>query len=65
MAEIQAPKKRSSPICVYFTLAEDERFMMCTKCEQKMEIPHRISTFKYWSDKASVGFGLCLLGAIT
>jgi len=40
MAEIpenQAPKKKSSPIWDYFTLAEDERFAMCTKCEQKYE----------------------------
>jgi len=34
--EIQAPKKKLSPIWDYFTLAEDERFAMCTKCEQKI-----------------------------
>ena len=28
-------------------------------------IPHRISIFKCWSDKASVGLGFSLLGAIT
>ena len=36
ISETQAPKKKSSPIWDYFTLAEDERFATCNKCKQNI-----------------------------